>query len=30
MLPAAILLLAGLGTMLATARQKLRSRPAAP
>jgi hypothetical protein len=30
MLPAAILLLAGLGTMLATALQKLRSRPAAP
>ena len=30
LLPAAILLLAGLGTMLATALQKLRSRPAAP
>jgi hypothetical protein len=30
MLPAAILLLAGLGTMLATVLQKLRSRPAAP
>ena len=29
MLPAAVLLLAGLGTMLATALQKLRSRPAA-
>jgi hypothetical protein len=27
MLPAAVLLLAGLGTMLATALQKLRSRP---
>lgn len=30
LLPAAVLLLAGLGTMLATALQKLRSRPAAP
>ena len=30
MLPAAVLLLAGLGTMLATALQKLRSRPPAP
>jgi hypothetical protein len=30
MLPAAVLLLAGLGTMLATALQKRRSRPAAP
>jgi hypothetical protein len=29
LLPAAVLLLAGLGTMLAAARQKLRSRPAA-
>jgi hypothetical protein len=30
LLPAAVLLLAGLGTMLATALQKLRSRPPAP
>ncbi len=30
LLPAAVLLLAGLGTMLAAALQKLRSRPAAP